>query len=415
MQLEAVLDRPEELVRAVESRRVSRLDVARSRELTERFKRVARPHRLIVTAVHELQQLHGELDVADPAPAALQLAFGQTLLARLRLRARLHRADLAHRVGIERVRPDIRRDQREKPVGEVRVAAHGSCLQQRLELPRSRPSVVVRAVAVETAAERPGASLGTQVGVGAKDDPVSRRLGHHAEDGAGHMLGHLRVSFVHEEHVDVARVIELRPAELAHPDDGERHIGCGEADRALETCLCQSGELTTDSGKIGDGQEVAGRGAQQLAPLPTAERAPSFGVVAVVRRRDDRRGAIFLERLLTVEPFLVAQRDHELGVGNDGSSERTGHRGDGDQAVAQQPFPDERFRKLGVRFQDATQRAARGDRVCRRVERGDDPRCLQHRRGIPTFTHGGSVARCLHAHAICENFTSSGRDRRLRL
>ena len=55
------------------------LDVAAVRELLERVERRGGPDRLVVAAVHELQELHRELDVADPAAPTLELAVGEAL------------------------------------------------------------------------------------------------------------------------------------------------------------------------------------------------------------------------------------------------------------------------------------------------------------------------------------------------
>ena len=105
VQLQTVLDRAEEPVRVVEPNRVFARDVVGVGERGERFERVRRAHRLVVAAVHELEELHGELDVADAAAPALELAVGEPLAARDLFRPFLHRAHLAHRLGIEALRP----------------------------------------------------------------------------------------------------------------------------------------------------------------------------------------------------------------------------------------------------------------------------------------------------------------------
>ena len=56
-------------------------------------------------AVHELQQLDGELDVADPAPAALHLPVGEALAGQLGLGARLQVPQRPEVVGAEETAP----------------------------------------------------------------------------------------------------------------------------------------------------------------------------------------------------------------------------------------------------------------------------------------------------------------------
>ena len=97
--------------------------------------------RLVVAAVHELQQLHRELDVADAAAAALELAVGEALALRDLLRpvpsspgsrgGRRARARRARRTGA------VSGHERG---AEVAVAGDRSGLEQRLELPRAAPT-----------------------------------------------------------------------------------------------------------------------------------------------------------------------------------------------------------------------------------------------------------------------------------
>ena len=108
-QLEPVLDGAQEHVRVAEAPDVAPFDVSTRRQLRERDERGGRPDLRIVAAVDELEQLHGELDVADPAAAPLELAIAQALAVELRFGARLHRAHFADRVGVEDVAPHERR------------------------------------------------------------------------------------------------------------------------------------------------------------------------------------------------------------------------------------------------------------------------------------------------------------------
>ena len=128
-----------------------------------------------MTTVHELEQLHRELDVADAAAAPLELAFGQALALGEILRPFLHRADLAYRIGIEDARATRGARELHEAIAEGRVAGDRARLEQRLELPRLCPALVVRRVAVDRARERPAPSFRAQVGVGAEHDAVLGR------------------------------------------------------------------------------------------------------------------------------------------------------------------------------------------------------------------------------------------------
>ena len=116
-------------------------------------------------AVDELEDLHRELDVADPAGAALQLAVGESVARDLSLHARLQRADGAEIVGGERMGPEATLRGLEPLVPECRVPRDGHRLEQGLELPRLGPLVPVGLVGVERTDERTVPSLGSEVGV----------------------------------------------------------------------------------------------------------------------------------------------------------------------------------------------------------------------------------------------------------
>ena len=76
-QLQPMLQAAQEAVGVGQLPGVVVVDVARRPELGQDGERRRRPQIGIESAVHELEQLHGELDVADAAPAALHLAVGE--------------------------------------------------------------------------------------------------------------------------------------------------------------------------------------------------------------------------------------------------------------------------------------------------------------------------------------------------
>ena len=176
--LEPVLHRAQRAIGPLEPSRVVVVDVARPGEQAEGLERVARPDGLVVAAVHELQELHRELDVADAARTALQLAVAQPTPAHLTLGTRLHGPDLSHCVGVEHGWPHERLNPSEEAFSELAVAGDDPGFDQRLELPRLRPALVVREVRVEAAAERARPAFGAQVGVGAEHDAFCGRVRH---------------------------------------------------------------------------------------------------------------------------------------------------------------------------------------------------------------------------------------------
>ena len=128
-------------------RRVGDRDVAAGRELFERVERGAGADRVVVAAVHELEQLHRELDVADAAVAALQLAGLQPFAAQASARcAPSSRGSRAPRPDRARRATRTARRARRTSSAELGVAGDRPRLDERLELPRLRPSLPVRLV-----------------------------------------------------------------------------------------------------------------------------------------------------------------------------------------------------------------------------------------------------------------------------
>ena len=128
-------------------------------------------------------------------------------------------------------------------VPSVGVAGDRARLDERLELPRLRPPLPVRLVRVERAAQCARPALRAQVGVGAEHDAVGGRLGSSRAATRAPPLGVGGVAVVHEQHVDVARVVELGAAELAHPDHRHRNRRRGDVERGREAGLRERGEL----------------------------------------------------------------------------------------------------------------------------------------------------------------------------
>ncbi len=179
-----------------------------------------------------LQQLHGPLDVGQPAAAELEVG-GRIGAARqpLVVDAGL---DPAYLGDVALAEPGLRVAQRVdhlgEPAAQVAVADHGVGAQQRLRLPDRRPLGVVGGVRAEGAGHRAALALGAEVGVDLERRVATRRRQQPAQlvgDRLGHARGLLRVGarqrVVHEHHVGVRAVAELAAAVAAHRDD--RHPG----------------------------------------------------------------------------------------------------------------------------------------------------------------------------------------------
>ena len=183
-QLHPVLEQSEGAVVAGERRRLGPADVALGDEGVERREGAALTDPIIGQAVHELEQLHGELDVADAAGAELDLVgdlAGGNVLGDPLAHA-LHAVDEVLARG---ARPDLGLNGGHVRLAELQVSGDRAGLQQRLELPALGPAVVVRQVRREGAHERALLALRPEVGI----DLPERRLDLHRRDPAHQLHG----------------------------------------------------------------------------------------------------------------------------------------------------------------------------------------------------------------------------------
>ncbi len=164
MKLESVFQRAQESVGVGKQAGIAASDISTGRELSQRRQRGAATQRAVDSTVHQLQQLHGEFDVTQPAGAELELAFG---LGR-RQRSfdtsahRLHVFDELLAAG--RV-PDHRPDRVDVGRTKLRITGDRPGLQQRLEFPGLGPPLVVRDVTREGAHKRAHLALGPKCGI----------------------------------------------------------------------------------------------------------------------------------------------------------------------------------------------------------------------------------------------------------
>ncbi len=148
LQLQPVLEQPQELVRRGQVGGVVAADVPAVTQRGQRVDRRRHMQRLVVAAVHQLQQLHGELDVAQAAGAELELPVPH-VGGHQRLDPAAHRLHLGHEVLTLARRPHHRHQRRDVLLAELGVTGRGPRLHQRLELPGLGPALVVGDVRVQ--------------------------------------------------------------------------------------------------------------------------------------------------------------------------------------------------------------------------------------------------------------------------
>ncbi len=207
-------------------------DVSLCRERDQRRQGCLLSHLRIVLAMHQLQQLDGELDVAEAARTQLQLdvALIRGDVVGDALAHPLHRFDeiLSRRTG-----PHQRCDRRGVPVAKFQVTGEGTRLEQRLELPTLRPAVVVGEMGFERAHQCAVLALWAEVGVhlpqhGLRGKLLDSARGLHGQAGSdfhGPVGAEVTGGLDHEDHVDVAHVVEFARTRLAHADDREARVG----------------------------------------------------------------------------------------------------------------------------------------------------------------------------------------------
>ena len=226
--------------------------------------------------VHELQELGGELDVADAAGSSLDVAVGTTTTLGVRLGPHLEGTNMAQIVGPEGHVPDHVRGGRGPGPAQLEISAHRDGLQERLPLPGLRPSLPVRLVGLEAPDERTVPTLGPQVEVH-PEAPTGR-----VDQAPPCPRQALGVTVAHQHHVDVAGVVELGATELAHADHGQSVVGSEELARrsvgVLEHGRGHRRKLSgdeLDGGGARSGRAPRSAGAHGASTRPSPRGQPS--------------------------------------------------------------------------------------------------------------------------------------------
>ena len=272
LQLQPVLGPAQERVGGGHLGAVGAPDVAAPDQRPQAHQGARQPQVRVGPAVHQLQQLDGELDVPQAAGAELEFAvalpFGDVLLDPAA--HRLHVVDEGLPPG---GRPDAGRGDVQELLAQVGVAGGRPGLEQRLELPGVRPPLVVAGQRGRGADQRAGLALRSQRGV---DLPGrGRRRSASARRPAALAVASIAVSSAGvlgsgvvggEDDVDVGEVVQLLGAALAHRDDGEpggrragRQLGRGDRQPGLQGGVGQVGQRLADGGQRGRRQRRSRR------------------------------------------------------------------------------------------------------------------------------------------------------------
>ena len=173
LQLDAVLQHPLEPVGRIQLRAVGASHVAVADERQEAVEGAAQAHTLVTASVHELQELHRELGVAQATGTQLDLTVG---LARRDQRdhAFAHRLAFGDEGVVAGDVPDVAPHHVHEGVRESRVACHRARLEHRLELPVLGPLLVVGGVRRQGSHQRTVLAFGAKVGVELPDGAAGR-------------------------------------------------------------------------------------------------------------------------------------------------------------------------------------------------------------------------------------------------
>ncbi|GBC87231.1 hypothetical protein HRbin12_01234 [bacterium HR12] len=366
--LEPMLQGAEEPVGLGEGRRVLLGHVPVGGEGGERPERVRLPQPLVPAAVHDLQELDGELHVPDPAPTPLDLGALATPGPDVLLQAHLRPTHLLDRGGGQVLRVDDGDDGLEERRAELRIPGDRPGPDQRLALPDRGLLGVVGPHRLQRATERAAAAAGAERGIHPERDALGRGLGEEPDELRGpslRLLLALRPApRVDEEEVHVARVVELGAPQLPQGHDGHP-VGRDRAARERDAGLGDGGDLRHHLLERGPAQVPSRHPEHRPAPEPpetVGEAEPSSVLGELLGELLPRAGAQVRQGLQ-----LLGVPDEQVRRGRRQAEHP--HRGHQHLLALQDrpgpailPHPRERHpRELGIRGE--RERAAEGLRA----------------------------------------------------
>ena len=342
--LEPMLDGAQERVGAFQNAAFLVGQSARLRKPPHRLERRARADLRRVAAAQELEELDRELDVADPAPAVLDVGVIGPVADGTLFDPSLERLDPAD-VGARQPAPvDPRLHLGEHPPSQRLIAGDAPGLHPRLPLPGATVAVVILEHCLLRHRRRTGRPVGPQSQVDAVGDPqVGRlreqphRLLHNTleEFGVRAGLGSFHAAFgrIHEHKVDVTGVVQFHAAELSQRDHGDRGMlpdrpagntpQClkprqRRCDRSPDHAVCDVRDLRSHRLQSLPADDVAVGYAERLATFEATNRphhAVGLGEQGCLRRQCYGQALAALGPPLTHANLLPRLRieDHKIG------------------------------------------------------------------------------------------------------
>ena len=289
--------------------------------------------------MHDLQQLDRELDVADPAAAALDLGELLAALTDVLLQPNLRPADLVDRCGLQVIGVHELLDAPDEGFAEREVARGRSSLDHRLALPRGGLASVVREGRLERPAQCGAAASRPQRRIYLERDPVLGLLG----EGPDQLRRPRALDLVHEQQVDVGRVVQLAAPPLPERDHRQGGRTCGLyagigdvadlADDVVDGCARQitrrdpedraapeASESRVDAKAIDVGRHLA----VQRGPIPFGGKGERRRFVRMPNEEVGRGGGeaeqtdhVFADELHAGSTHASPRDPRELGVGRE--------------------------------------------------------------------------------------------------
>ena len=312
----------------------------------ERLPGAAHAQGFISPAPDELLGLGQELDLADAAAPELDVVSGDgdPAAAAMGVDLPLDRADMLDGREIEMATPDEGLQRIEEALPGLQVAGHRPRLDHGGALPVLAGAGVIDLRGAD--GERGGrrGRVRAQAEVGAEDVAVGRALVHDRDEVAGQpgegllQAAGVRIGGLVEEddHVHVARIVELAGAELPHPEDDQPGValglvGRGQGEGAGLVRLPQQvggGRGERRGGEVGERRrhlfqrpragDVGHADGEAGAPLGDSQalhrRRPRFAAgVDIVARRRQRGGEGVIRPAFQQQPGERLVRDEAAG------------------------------------------------------------------------------------------------------